>query len=762
MPSHKRADSSENSSENKQEKEKAVNKEADEEKKLNENDAEFTIQLDDDDDEVNDGTEEKIRKTEEDDAERSRSTPPAEEEKVQESTTDETEDVKNNENHKESQDGTEVKDVGEEMQEEFGIKESRHDSAESTETAVAEMALAETAVEETAVAETVVAETAVAETAVAQTAVADTETTRSRESSKTPVPLNASPEEPATGEVVEEAPLSVKEQIAAFSKLRLQETHGKPKPGVASAFSPKPASQQAPAQKTAPPPEEALAPRPQSNQLFENAQPKPFYAALEKPATPAEVSRVDDVAPNITKTRTTTMMATTAKTTDFGAAEVPVPGNQQQHQRFNGERKPSYEAPPPVQKLAHQQQHTSSTKWTPMVAKAEAPTPSKLAPFGSTYRESRFMQASEEKQQATPNKYVGPEIVSRAAGPSQLVRLRRENSEMNWGFAVFGGADFGCPPIAGKAGLEVGDIIVSICNSPVQGKQHSEIKAEILRAGNELDFMIIKQGIDKTVLSKKVPEVLQPAAPIEAQSWQRETRISTDIYRTTNKQQQQQQYPSSRASITGSSPYRPIRTHSLRLLEEYLANRSMRPKTEPTIRVYTTPAYQAEPSSSTEYTSDYYTTSTVIRTNRKNSASLSPNPQPVTYISQPTYQQRPLSPGRPEAVSPRPYFASTAQPVQTVKYISAVPSPRGTVFTGSPHDSLTSQVYYNNGNTVARTQPLRVTTMSTSFQPQQQQHQQVYNYTETSEQVYSRPTYYKSAIENIDTMVEFYIESNHE
>ncbi len=46
--------------------------------------------------------------------------------------------------------------------------------------------------------------------------------------------------------------------------------------------------------------------------------------------------------------------------------------------------------------------------------------------------------------------------------------------------------------IAADAGLEVGDIVVSICDAPVQGKEHTQIKAEVLRAGNDLDFMVIK------------------------------------------------------------------------------------------------------------------------------------------------------------------------------------------------------------------------------------------------------------------------------
>nr|VZI04430.1 unnamed protein product [Spirometra erinaceieuropaei] len=697
MPSKERADSPEDSSDAKEEKEKVVKKEADEDKKMNDNDAEFTIQLDDESEEEEEevdknGVAEESSKAEEEENVKRSSTPPPEEEKVKEA-----EDSRKKD-HKEVQDGTETKAETEEKKQDVVVEENNQQYVEPEE---------------------------------------ETKISTTPEAGATPVPLNASAEEPATGEVVEEVPLSVKEQIAAFSKLKLQETHGKPKPGVASAFAPKPA----PTKQAVPPPEEAtVVARPQVNQLFENPKPKPFYAALEpinKPEPPAETPRVDAARLNAAQATTTT--------TEFAPAEVPAPGYQQQ-QSLNRERKPSYEQPRPHQQL--RPQHTSSTKWTPMAAKAEAPMPTKLAPFGTVYTEPRLTQVPDGRPQAQPKKYIGPEIVSRSTGPSQMVCLRRQSSEINWGFAVFGGADFGCPPfisrvsllsIAGKAGLEVGDIIVSICNSPVQGKQHSQVKAEILRAGNELDFMIIKQGIDKTVLSEKVPEVLQPAAQIEPQPWQSvqtEARASGEPYRAAGRQQ----YPSPRTATTGNSPYRPIRTNSLRLLDEHLANMSTRPKNEPTIRVYTMPTHQAEPSSRTDYTSDYYTTSTVVRTNRNINTY---HPQTAVYTARSPYQQQQLPMyEQPGALSPRPYFASSAYPIHTVQYVSAEPSPRGTAFAGTPYDSPSSQVYYAN-NTV-RTQPLKVTTLSNSYQPQPQQQQQQYNYTQFSGQVYSRPTYYNS------------------
>lgn len=46
--------------------------------------------------------------------------------------------------------------------------------------------------------------------------------------------------------------------------------------------------------------------------------------------------------------------------------------------------------------------------------------------------------------------------------------------------------------LAAQQGIEVGDVIVSICNSLTVGRTQEQLKAEILRAGNELDLVLIK------------------------------------------------------------------------------------------------------------------------------------------------------------------------------------------------------------------------------------------------------------------------------
>lgn len=46
--------------------------------------------------------------------------------------------------------------------------------------------------------------------------------------------------------------------------------------------------------------------------------------------------------------------------------------------------------------------------------------------------------------------------------------------------------------IAAKAGLDPGDAVLMICKTNVTSYTHAQVKAEILRAGNELDFTVQK------------------------------------------------------------------------------------------------------------------------------------------------------------------------------------------------------------------------------------------------------------------------------
>ncbi|THD22297.1 PDZ and LIM domain protein Zasp [Fasciola hepatica] len=86
-----------------------------------------------------------------------------------------------------------------------------------------------------------------------------------------------------------------------------------------------------------------------------------------------------------------------------------------------------------------------------------------------------------------------------------VLSLRRPTSDKSWGFALEGGVDQGLPVfvhkvtrngIAHKCGVEPGDVILKICATPVAGMTHAQVKAEILRAGNDLDFTVKKRDFN--------------------------------------------------------------------------------------------------------------------------------------------------------------------------------------------------------------------------------------------------------------------------
>ncbi|XP_013392474.1 PDZ and LIM domain protein 7 isoform X3 [Lingula anatina] len=88
-----------------------------------------------------------------------------------------------------------------------------------------------------------------------------------------------------------------------------------------------------------------------------------------------------------------------------------------------------------------------------------------------------------------------------------IVRLRRKQTSTSWGFTLQGGADFGLPlylakvtpnSIAAKHGMAAGDAVLRIGNTIANGLSHNQAKMEVIRAGNELDFILQKGAIDLT------------------------------------------------------------------------------------------------------------------------------------------------------------------------------------------------------------------------------------------------------------------------
>ncbi|KAK6175415.1 hypothetical protein SNE40_013883 [Patella caerulea] len=92
------------------------------------------------------------------------------------------------------------------------------------------------------------------------------------------------------------------------------------------------------------------------------------------------------------------------------------------------------------------------------------------------------------------------------AGEVAECQLRRHDTSQPWGFRMQGGAEYGMPlfmaqvsskSIGGKAGLKEGDALLAIGRTPVQGWTHERAKAEMIRAGNEMD-LTVQRGVVNT------------------------------------------------------------------------------------------------------------------------------------------------------------------------------------------------------------------------------------------------------------------------
>ena len=89
-------------------------------------------------------------------------------------------------------------------------------------------------------------------------------------------------------------------------------------------------------------------------------------------------------------------------------------------------------------------------------------------------------------------------------GECREVSLRKMDTAQSWGFKLKGGVDMGMPlhlehcnpkGRAAAAGLGVGDTILSICGTNITQMNSMQIKQELLRAGNDLDLIIRKNGM---------------------------------------------------------------------------------------------------------------------------------------------------------------------------------------------------------------------------------------------------------------------------
>jgi hypothetical protein len=83
------------------------------------------------------------------------------------------------------------------------------------------------------------------------------------------------------------------------------------------------------------------------------------------------------------------------------------------------------------------------------------------------------------------------------------VQLRRMETSQPWGFRLRGGTDQGVPlhvehvqpkGRAAHSGVLPGDRVLAICGVSTQSMTHDDVKREMLRAGNELDITLFRDG----------------------------------------------------------------------------------------------------------------------------------------------------------------------------------------------------------------------------------------------------------------------------
>jgi len=108
-----------------------------------------------------------------------------------------------------------------------------------------------------------------------------------------------------------------------------------------------------------------------------------------------------------------------------------------------------------------------------------------------------------------------------------VVQLRRMETTQPWGFRLKGGVDQGLPlhvehvqpkGRAAQMGLQPGDMVVAIGGVSTYNMTHAQVKGEMLRAGNDLDLTIQRDGTINLVQAPSRPEeeprVMIDEAPI--------------------------------------------------------------------------------------------------------------------------------------------------------------------------------------------------------------------------------------------------------
>jgi len=113
-----------------------------------------------------------------------------------------------------------------------------------------------------------------------------------------------------------------------------------------------------------------------------------------------------------------------------------------------------------------------------------------------------------------------------------VVQLRRMENSQPWGFRLKGGVDQGIQlhvehvqpnGRASSAGLMVGDLVVGIGGTSTYNMTHGQVKSEMLRAGNDLDITVQRDG---ALMAQRPPQPVH--VPQAAAAADHEPRVVID------------------------------------------------------------------------------------------------------------------------------------------------------------------------------------------------------------------------------------------
>ncbi|XP_067942474.1 PDZ and LIM domain protein 3-like isoform X2 [Watersipora subatra] len=255
------------------------------------------------------------------------------------------------------------------------------------------------------------------------------------------------------------------------------------------------------------------------------------------------------------------------------------------------------------------------------------------------------------------------------------VCLSRPNSSVSWGFRLQGGADFSTAlsiqlvqpgSVAEQSGLQARDGILQINGAATETLDHETAKMEIIRAGNEIEFLVQRGAVTTwkpsvTSMSDLKPSELQAhtlpgnSAPVQKTSLtinqqQPVNHIGSSHNRSarpfgaTQPQGRSTISPEAHVSIRDSFPDAAGRTTTRnQLQQEYLKEcEGVVPKVDydvqPSLRQQSYSPHQ--PTQPKPFSPTYQPTSPVYQP-------LSPGQQPMSPSQQPmSPSQQPMSPGR--------------------------------------------------------------------------------------------------------------------